>query len=245
MAHILLVEDSLEAQFLTKRAIEKNNQVELATSLYEARLKLSSNQFDLILLDISLPDGNGIEFCKEIERDGLTRKTPVIMLTAKGEVTDKINGLSSGADDYIAKPFDARELLARVEVVLKRKGNFEGDIEIGPLLISLVDQKVYKKTNGENTHIDLTPIEFKILLALARKPTDVLTRDELFESVWGKGVHLSVRNIDTHVCKLRQKISDTGVNLRSSRGKGYILSIPAAPRKTVKSDDLSLPQGTI
>ena len=247
MANILLVEDSLEAQFLAKRAIEKNHQIDLATNLYEARLKMALKPYDMILLDVSLPDGNGMDFCKEIENEGITKRTSVIMLTAKGDVTDKVQGLSSGADDYLAKPFDSRELLARIEAVLKRRGNFEGDIELGPLVISLTEQKVYRKTpQGESIYLDLTPIEFKILLALARRPTDVLTRTELFESVWGKGIHLSVRNIDTHICKLRQKVGETGIALRSSRGKGYILSVPIESKKIKKQmSDLLLPQGTI
>lgn len=249
MANILLVEDSLEAQFLTRRAIEKTNNVDIALTLHEAREKITAHHFDMILLDVTLPDGDGMQFCSELEAQGVTKRTPIIMLTAKGDVTDKVQGLASGADDYIAKPFDPRELQARVQTILRRRGKqFDGDLAVGPITISLEEQKAYRKNDQDKSiQIDLTPIEFKILLALAKKPSETITREDLFEHVWGKGIHLSVRNIDTHVCKLRQKIGETNISLRSARGKGYMLVLPLQNRVEVKKNmnDFVLPQGVL
>jgi DNA-binding response OmpR family regulator len=172
----------------------------------------------VIILDLMLPGMNGMDLCRRLRREDQTRRTPIIMLTAKASETDRIAGLDLGADDYIAKPFSVRELLARVRAVLRRAD--EGPAEIyddGRLMIdfddvrALCDQVVIKLTNKE----------FSLLCALAKKRSRVVTRQQLLDQVWGYSYYGDARTLDVHIRRLRQKLGGCGDCIETVVGVGY------------------------
>ncbi len=177
---------------------------------------------DLVLLDLMLPDVDGLEICRRLRRDPLTARLPVIIVTAKGEESDIVLGLGVGADDYIPKPFSPRELVARVKAVLRRgppRGE-EGPPERvvrGPLTI---DVSRHEATLSGDP-VNLTATEFKLLHFLAAHPGRVFTRDQLLRRVMGEHVVLVDRNIDVHVRSIRQKLGEGRTLLETVRGVGY------------------------
>ena len=174
---------------------------------------------DLILLDLMLPGMNGVDICRAIRR---TSAVPIVMLTAKTDTVDVVLGLESGADDYITKPFKPKELVARIRARLRRTHGTASEIlEIGDLVIDVPEHTV-KRTNGEE--ISLTPLEFDLLLEMARKPGQVFTREELLESVWGYRHASDTRLVNVHVQRLRAKIEHDPEEPRivlTVRGVGY------------------------
>jgi len=182
---------------------------------------LSSKQPDLIILDLMLPDMDGLETCKYLKMQRKTAQIPIIMLTAKGEEMDKVLGLELGADDYVTKPFSPRELIARVKAVLRRTETAQTPsslILIGNILV--IDAQKYEVfVQGEK--INLTPTEFKILLTLARKQGWVFTREQLLETLWGQEKAVLDRTIDVHIKNLREKLKTAGHLIKSIRGVGY------------------------
>ncbi|MDR0549004.1 MAG: response regulator transcription factor [Deltaproteobacteria bacterium] len=180
--------------------------------------------FDLVLLDLMLPGLNGLDLLREIRRREI--KTPVIMLTAKGELTDKIVGLEIGADDYLSKPFEPRELLARARSVLRR--SFPVKTTDRKVIVAglRLDERALKAYQGERD-LELTPVEFKILSLLIANLGAITSRDKLFSEVLGRGAGAFDRSLDIHVSRLRKKIWPQGEGLdrlKSVRGEGYIFT---------------------
>ena len=177
---------------------------------------------DLILLDLMLPDADGLEICKYLKKKDEFASVPVIMLTAKGEETDKVLGLELGADDYVTKPFSPKELVARVKVVLRRQPQKEEvrKIEIGGVL-SILPDKYEVLVGGQR--IDLTSTEFKILRLLASKKGWVFTRDQILDYLWGKEKAVVDRTIDVHIKHLREKLGKAAQFIKNIRGVGYKL----------------------
>lgn len=172
---------------------------------------------DLVLLDVMLPGKDGIAVCKEIR--GVSG-TPIIMLTAKTETQDVVQGLEAGADDYIVKPFEPSVLTARIKARLRPITSLEEAVQIGPLTLDVTGHQVLK--NG--TPISLTPLEFNLLLTLAQKPKQVFTREMLLEKVWGYHYKADTRLVNVHVQRLRSKIEDDPDNpkiVTTVRGIGY------------------------
>jgi DNA-binding response OmpR family regulator len=177
---------------------------------------------DLVVLDLMLPGMDGLEVCKEIQK---LRWTPVLMLTAKTEEADKVAGFAVGADDYLTKPFSLRELAARVRAILRRMeriraGQNDGPIESAGLAIDPNRRRVH--VDGDE--VQLTPLEFEILLALARDPGVVLSRDQLMDRVWGYRDYAGGRVVDSHVARIRRKLGEDGVEprfVRTVHGVGY------------------------
>ena len=175
---------------------------------------------DLIILDLMLPEIDGLEVCRILKKEDRTSSIPIIMLTAKGTETDKVVGLELGADDYIVKPFSPRELLARVKAVLRRaetKAEKPKLIRIDDLLID--SGKFEVTVRGKK--IDLTTTEFRILTILAERPGWVFTRDQLLDRLWGEDKIVIGRTIDVHVTRLRKKLGELGRLVKSIRGIGY------------------------
>ena len=194
---------------------------------------------DLIILDIMLPEMDGLEVCRQLRRDGGTTATPIIMLTAKGDEIDKVVGLEVGADDYVTKPFGRRELLARVRALLRRAnptpedGNAQhvsGDTSqaqrpgrellAGPVRIDLAGRRV----NCRGKDLELQPKQFDLLTYLARNRGTVLTRDQLLQNVWGYDYVGDTRTVDVHVRWLREKLEEDPANpklIQTVRGVGY------------------------
>jgi two-component system response regulator MtrA len=173
---------------------------------------------DLVLLDLMLPGIDGIEVCERIRAES---GVPIIMLTAKGETTDVVRGLESGADDYVVKPFDPKELVARIRTRLRPTPATDGEtVAIGDLVIDVAGHEVRRGS----TKIGLTPLEFQLLLALALKPQQVFTREMLLEQVWGYHYKADTRLVNVHVQRLRAKVEHDPEDPRivtTVRGVGY------------------------
>ena len=172
----------------------------------------------VIILDLMLPGMNGMDLCRRLRREDQTRRTPIIMLTAKAAETDRVAGLDLGADDYIAKPFSIRELLARVRAVMRRAD--EGPAEIyddGRLMIDFDDVRA----SCDQAVIKLTNKEFSLLSALAKKRGRVVTRQQLLDQVWGYSYYGDARTLDVHIRRLRQKLGGCGDCIETVVGVGY------------------------
>jgi two-component system phosphate regulon response regulator PhoB/two-component system alkaline phosphatase synthesis response regulator PhoP len=174
----------------------------------------------LVILDLMLPDTDGLEICKYMKREHKWASIPIIMLTAKGEEADRIVGLELGADDYVTKPFSPRELTARVKAVLRRKAGIQdtGQITIGKILT--IDTDRYEVIAGSK-RIELTPTEFKILALLATRRGRVLTREQILDHLWGHEKSVVDRTVDVHIRNLRSKLGKAGRSIKNIRGVGY------------------------
>jgi two-component system phosphate regulon response regulator PhoB/two-component system alkaline phosphatase synthesis response regulator PhoP len=173
----------------------------------------------LLLLDLMLPETDGLEVCRRIRRTERLAGIPVIMLTAKGDESDKIVGLELGADDYMTKPFSVKELVARIHAVLRRPAGGEAArrIALGPLVIDLDKFE----TAVEGAKVDLTATEFKILQLLASKPGRVFTRDQILDHLWGDEKAVVDRTVDVHIRNLREKLGPAASLIKNIRGVGY------------------------
>lgn len=174
---------------------------------------------DLVLLDIMLPDEDGISILKRLRESGETKDMPIIMLTAKGTEYDKVMGLDSGADDYIAKPFGTMELISRIKALLRRTGREDSPIEYKKGNFYLCPSKHIVKVDGDD--ITLTLKEFEMLCLLFKNEGIVLTRDEILSKVWGYEFDGESRTVDVHVRTLRSKLGTAGKMIETVRGLGY------------------------
>ena len=194
-------------------------------SLDEANEKLKSKKFDLILLDLMLPDGSGLELCKKIKSNSETEATPVVILTAKDDEVDRVVGFELGADDYVTKPFSVRELILRVKAILKRsdtktKEVVEVERQFGDLKIDVDSHEVHV----DSQLIELTALEFRLLKELVDKRGRVQSRDQLLSEVWGYNAEVTTRTVDTHIKRLREKLGSMGKYVQTIRGVGYKFS---------------------
>jgi len=220
-AEILVVEDNRDTLNLLAYNL-KNAGYEVATSMdgADALDKVKSLVPDMVVLDIMLPGMDGFEICREMKKDPRTSHVPVIMLTARGEEVDRIVGLELGADDYVVKPFSPRELLLRIQAVLRRKeptGDVPGVWTRDGLSVDFEAHAVF--VDGEQ--VPLTATEFRLLGELIRNKGKVQTRDRLLETVWGWRFEGYARTVDTHIRRLRQKIGDHAGLIETVRGVGY------------------------
>ena len=177
---------------------------------------------ELILLDIMLPDLDGLEILKKLKSNPKTKHFPVILLTAKGAEYDKVKGLDSGADDYITKPFGIMELVARIKAVLRRTGQKEQEhsLSLGNIVLDL--EKYEVRSNGEP--VILTLKEFELLKKLMCNPEHVISRNTLLEEIWGANFYVETRTVDAHIKTLRQKLGQSGNQIETIRGIGYKMS---------------------
>lgn len=174
---------------------------------------------DLILLDLMLPDADGVDVCRSLKADEDTKEIPVIMLTAKSMEADKVLGLETGADDYITKPFSPREMVARVKAVMRRSsGLSQNVIRVGGIIE--IDQERFRVTlNGEP--IPLTAVEFKIMAFLAANKGKVFSRERILDHLWGNEKAVIDRTVDVHIKNLREKLGDAAHLVQNVRGAGY------------------------
>ncbi|MFO8059408.1 MAG: response regulator transcription factor [Bacillota bacterium] len=225
---ILVIEDDRSIQELLRLYLERDGfAVKLASDGDEGLDSVYETPPALVILDIMLPGIDGWEVCRRI-RD--KHDMPIIMLTARDAVSDRINGLELGADDYVTKPFDPRELVARVRAVLRRsRGQVETHLEFGDFSINYDRRRVVR--NGSEVY--LTAKEFDLLWLLANHPGRVFTRDQLLDQVWGYEFYGNVRTVDVHIRHLRQKIEPDSGNpqyIVTVWGVGYKFEAPEAPR---------------
>lgn len=226
--HILVVEDEEAISAVIKYNLRKlGYNVHVASDGQDAIVYATNFQPELIVLDWMLPTTSGIEVCRMLRENPQTQSIPIIMLTAKSEEADKINALQRGADDYITKPFSPNELVARIEAVLRRvRPAFSGKIlQFRDLTIDLSSHVVKR---GE-VEIELSPIEFAILLILMEQPGKVFSRETLMNKIWGHDVYIGPRTIDVHITRLRKTLmkasSDKIDIIRTVRLEGYALRL--------------------
>jgi len=202
---LLLVEDELGLELtLTDRLTSEGYLVEIARDGEVGFKRASSETLDLIILDVMLPKKNGFDICRDLRQKGIT--IPIIMLTARGQVIDKVLGLKLGADDYLTKPFEMMELLARIEALLRRAPSTETlSADIYQFATVRIDFRSAEVTKDGQT-IELSAKEFKLLRHLIERRGNILSRDDLLDEVWGYNAMLSTRTVDVHVAWLRQKL---------------------------------------
>lgn len=221
MYQILIVEDSIDIQEVLTLLLEPIANLHKVSSVKAALDILENHSFDLILMDVMLDDGDGFNLVAQIRQRPQGNNVPVIFLTSKSDITDKITGFQLGAEDYIVKPFDPREIRLRIESRLKKitsvktietmvKGNLKLDIPL---------QKAY--LIRDNLELGLTPLQFKILFYLMSHESKVISRDELISVIWGKDIHIG-RSIDTHVNSLRRKLGENAKCIQAVYGAGYV-----------------------
>ena len=222
---ILIVEDEPDiVELLVYNLDQAGFKTEAVFNGADALDRVKVQAPDLVLLDLLLPEVDGLEVCRTLKRDPETASIPIIMLTAKGEAIDRIVGLELGADDYITKPFSPREVMLRIRAVLRRAPNVPrnkpaNQIQIDELKIDLDRHQVF--SNG--SVIDLTATEFKILSLFAHSPGRVFTRSILMDAVWGQEYYGIERTMDTHVSRLRRKLGQFGERIDTVHGVGYRL----------------------
>ena len=225
---ILVVEDERPIREMIAFGLRRAGfEVREAADARSGRAEVANKLPDLLLVDWMLPDTSGLEFTRALKRDKETRELPVIMLTARAEEGDKVAGLEGGADDYITKPFSPRELLARINAVLRRALPAEGSerIDIEGLVL---DQSSQRVSSGERT-VALGPTEYRMLAFFMTHPERVYTREQLLDRVWGGNVYVEERTIDVHIRRLRKALEEFGYDrfIQTVRGSGYRFSARA------------------
>ncbi|MGD9107549.1 MAG: response regulator [Gammaproteobacteria bacterium] len=214
---ILLVEDEAPIRAMIRFALHHDFKIEEAESVKCAHQKIASKIPDLILLDWMLPDKSGIDFIKELKKNPLTRDIPIIMLTAKAEEENKVRGLTTGADDYITKPFSPRELIARVKTVLRR-----GPLATPKDLIHIKNLCINTKTSEakiDDKLLKLTAQEYKLLHFFATHQNRVYSRNQLIDYIWGGASDIDERSVDASIKRLRKKLGTDWI--QTVRGVGY------------------------
>jgi two-component system phosphate regulon response regulator PhoB len=223
---VLIVEDEAPIrQMIAFNLTRAGFEVEEAEDCSTARTRIADGRPDLVLVDWMLPDASGLELTRSLRRDEASRDLPIIMLTARAEERDKVTGLEGGADDYITKPFSARELLARINALLRR--SMPGDdivLEAGKLRLDPAGHRV----RVDGAEVNLGPTEYRLLKFLMENPERVFSRGQLLDQVWGRNVYVEERTVDVHVRRLRQALEPFGVDgyVQTVRGAGYRLSAP-------------------
>jgi len=226
LANVVLVEDEKSIATLVKYNLEKEGFKVYCSETGEDALKIIKEKIpDLVILDWMLPDTSGIDICRQIKVDKKLKNIPVLILTAKGEPDDKIKGLEVGADDYVTKPFNNKELLLRIKSLIKRSK---------PLLLEeiatfkdLKIDRITKKVFRDNKEIKLGPIEYKLLDFFIKSPQRVYSREQLLNNVWGENINVESRTVDVHIRRLRKAINlDNKIDLiRTVRSSGYSLDV--------------------
>ena len=222
---ILIVDDEPAIREMVAFALRKGDYEPVhAGDAREAQSAIADKVPDLILLDWMLPGTSGLELARRWRREDLTRETPIIMLTARGEEDDRVGGLEAGVDDYVVKPFSARELLARIRAVMRRsrEDDEDGSISLGGLRIDGAAHRVF----ANEEPISIGPTEFRLLHFFMTHPERVYSRSQLLDHVWGGSVYVEERTVDVHIRRLRKTLEPSGLDgmVQTVRGAGYRFS---------------------
>lgn len=222
--HVLIVEDEPAQREVLRYSLQAEGfRTTVAADGEAALLSAAEDTPDVIVLDWMLPHVSGPEICRRLRRSPGTQKTAIIMLSARAEESDKIQGLETGADDYVVKPYSLPELIARIRSQLRRirPAAVLDQLTHGDLRMDLEQRRVF----SNEREIPLGPTEFRLLEALIERPGRVLSRDQLLDRVWGKDQYLGARTVDVHIARLRKALSQTDAPapIRTVRGAGYAL----------------------
>lgn len=220
---LLVIEDDADIQELVRVTLLRNGfQVTCVKEGTAALEAVRTETYDLVLLDLMLPDMNGLDICKSLKRDPRTAAVPIVIVTAKGEDADVVVGLELGADDYVVKPFSPRVLLARIQAILRRRPHVSGNEEPSPIRHGdLVVHPGRREVRIKGKSIDLTFTEFQILHLLASRPGWVFARQQIVKAVRGDGYVAVSRLIDVQIVGLRKKLGSCGRYIETIRGVGY------------------------
>lgn len=228
MPRILIVEDEQDLASLLEYNLRQDGfEVDIARTGAAAVARARSFKPDLILLDLMLPDIGGTEVARLV-REGEPRRVPIIMVTARGEETDRVKGLELGADDYVVKPFSVKELMLRIKNVLRRDSTEPKPASAGGKLTApdiVLDADRHEVT-VKGKPVVLTALEFRLLKTFLERPGRVQTRETLLSDVWGIDAEITTRTVDTHIKRLREKLGSAGDIIETIRGVGYKLSAP-------------------
>ena len=218
---ILLVEDELEIREMLRFALERAGFEIVAVETGEEALRVLDGPLPrLVIIDWMLPGMSGVELARKLRRDSIAAELPLIMLTARGEETDKLKSFDAGIDDYVTKPFSPKELIARIKALLRRSGASEdGLLSSGTLTLDTKSHRL--AVGGEDVHIG--PTEFRLLELLMRHPDRAFDRAQLLDRVWGRNVYVEERTVDVHVLRLRKALMPFGMDklVETVRGVGY------------------------
>lgn len=225
MKRILVVEDEPAIREMLDYSLTKAGfRVEEVADAEQALLAIAANPPDLVLLDWMLPGMSGVDLARRLRREEITGTLPVIMITARGDENDRVRGLETGADDYVTKPFSSRELIARIQAVLRRTSPEASQevLHIGALKLNPVEHRVL----FDEKEIELAPTEFRLLSFFMRHPDRVYSREQLLDRVWGRGIYVEERTVDVHIRRLRKALSASGCDrfIQTVRGAGYRFS---------------------
>lgn len=224
MKKILLIEDVEENQILIVETLKDLFEVSVAGTMTAAMKKLETSQYDLILLDIGLPDGNGFQLCSKIQDGDKNNRTPIVFLTARRGEDDKIMGYKLGADDYIEKPIQPRIFRAKISAKLRnleKQSDQKRMLEKGCFQINTSSQRACLMQDGRETLLDLTPTEYRLLVIFMENEDAVLSREQLIDKVWRENVHITDRVVDMHISTLRKKLGVAGGCIKTVYGCGY------------------------
>lgn len=222
---ILIIEDEPDISKALEYNLKKEGyDTRACSNLTDGLAAVTENKISLILLDLMLPDGSGLDLCKKLKSDPDYDFIPIIILTAKDDEVDKVVGFELGADDYVTKPFSIRELILRIKAILKRKIDKKDVLEVerqfGDLRMDIESHEVYVN----NEEVFLTALEFKLLKQLVDRRGRVQSREQLLADVWGYSADVTTRTVDTHIKRLREKLGVIGKYVQTIRGVGYKFS---------------------
>jgi two-component system phosphate regulon response regulator PhoB len=229
---ILIVDDEPAIREMVAFALRKGDyEPAHAGDAREAQAAIADRVPDLILLDWMLPGTSGLELARRWRKDALTREVPIIMLTARGEENDRVGGLEAGVDDYVVKPFSARELLARIRAVMRRarEDDEDGSIAVGALRIDGAAHRVFARVDDHDEPVPIGPTEYRLLHFFMTHPERVYSRSQLLDHVWGGSVYVEERTVDVHIRRLRKTLEPTRLDamVQTVRGAGYRFSSAA------------------
>ena len=229
---ILIVDDEPAIRDMVAYALRKGDYDPThAGDAREAQASIAERVPDLILLDWMLPGTSGLELARRWRREALTRDIPIIMLTARGEENDRVGGLEAGVDDYVVKPFSARELLARIRAVMRRSrdDDEDGSVQVGGLRIDGAAHRVFADENGQANPVPIGPTEYRLLHFFMTHPDRVYSRSQLLDHVCGGSVYVEERTVDVHIRRLRKTLEPHQLDpmVQTVRGSGYRFSAAA------------------
>lgn len=235
---VLLVEDCQMAQTLVKACLHSICDIKTVETLKDARSAMETGNFDLLILDVQLPDGSGFDFCERYVKQERASSTPVVFLTGETHITQKVRGFELDAADYITKPIEPKEFSARIATHLRKlgmpahtnlpylvRGEFRIDLSNHTATIS--------PDVGSSRDLNLTPTEFKLLVHFIRNENKLISRDELRKAAWGNKVHVTSHTVDTHLSALRKKLGPESRYLQAVIRKGYRFTIESSPNDRV------------
>jgi DNA-binding response OmpR family regulator len=234
MYQILCIEDSEEVQLVLRKTLMPTHTASFASTIEEARIELNQKKFDLIVLDINLPDGDGLRFCSELKSSQDHGEIPIFILTGNQSIQDKTLGFQLGIEDFIVKPFVPMELKIRIESRLKKissQKQTSSIYKVGNLTIDFSCQRAGLDSSEEVSNIELSSTEFKILGFLIKNKEQVKSREQIIQAVWGDGLHLSDRTIDSHISRIRKKILKCDYSLEAVQNYGYRFTLKQKDKK--------------